>query len=68
MEKKHHNLKLIIPSKENELFSIAKYQKMSSDIFTNSFFSTQYKSYNKTNNFSSFDNNKKKIKFIIKSF
>ena len=68
MEKKHHNLKLIIPSKENELFSIAKYQKMSSDIFANSFFSTQYKSYNKTNNFSSFDNNKKKIKLLLNPF
>ena len=47
MKKAHQNLRLIIPSKENELFSITKYKKKSSDILANSFFSTQYSLYNK---------------------
>ena len=59
MKKPYHNLKLIIPSKENELFSIKKYKKRSGDIFYNSFFSTQYNPFNTTKNQISFFNNKK---------
>ena len=65
MERRRHNLKLIFPSKENELFSVNNYQKMSSDIFTNSFLNTQYKPYNKPNNFLFFNYNKKPMKFLL---
>ena len=61
MKKYHQNLKLIIPSKENELFSISKYQKKSLDTFTNSFFSTKYDSFQKTKYFLSSSNNNKKF-------
>ena len=61
MERPHHNLKLIIPSKENELFSIKKYQKKPADIFSNSFFSTYYNLFNKTKNSLPAFNNKKKF-------
>ena len=65
MERRRHNLKLIIPSKENELFSVTNYQKMSSDIFANSFFNTQYKPFNKKNNFLFFNYNKKPMKILL---
>ena len=67
MKRRHHNLKLIIPSKANELFSISKYQKMSSDNFINSFFSTQYNLNNKTYNFSSFGKHQQKMYTILKN-
>ena len=57
--KRHHNLKLIIPSKENELFSIKKYQKKPADIFSNSFFNTYYNLFNKTKYSLAAFNNKK---------
>ncbi|MCK1975405.1 hypothetical protein LNK20_22230, partial [Bacillus safensis] len=63
MKKSNHNLKLITPLKENELFSIKKYQKKPQNTTSNSFFSTQYsvfnnmkyflKSFNKTKKFGS---------------
>lgn len=61
MKREHHNLRLIIPSKENELFSITKYQKKTSDILTNSFFNTQYNLYNKIKYSLESLNNTKKI-------
>ena len=65
MKKYHQNLKLIIPSKENELFSISKYQKKSLDTFTNSFFSTKYDSFQKTKYFLSSSNNNKKFRVSL---
>ena len=47
MKKPPHNLKLIMPLKQNELFSITKYQKKTADNFSNSFFNTYYKIHNK---------------------
>ena len=61
MERPHHNLKLIIPLKENELFSIKKYQKKPADIISNSLFSTYYNQFNKTKYSLSGFNNKKKF-------
>ena len=52
MKRKYQNLKLIIPFKANDLFSISKYQKRSLNINTNSFFNTQYQQFNSnTKNF-----------------
>ena len=65
--KKHHNLKLIIPFKENDLFSITNYKKRHLDNFTNSFFDTQYKPYNNKYPIIPFNEyNKKKLRLTLK--
>ena len=47
MNKMHSNLKLINPLKENDLFSIHKYKKMThSNFSTDSYFNTKYKPFN----------------------